>query len=189
MQPTLQIGDRIGVVKTAYDLKIPFTDYSVARISAPKRGDVVVFRHPNDRSTFLVKRLIGLPGDHISVRDGRISINGESARYHDGCRADSRRRENSADTRCEELPGSAGQQHAARFLSDRLRGDGTRSKNEEFGVPEGHYFFMGDNRDNSSDSRSWGFVPHENLQGKAVGVLFSIRENGIPELARFGQTL
>ena len=180
MQPTLQIGDRIGVVKTAYDLKIPFTDLAIAQVSDPRRGDVIVFRHPGDHTTFLVKRLIGLPGDHISVHNGRISVNGESARYHDGCRADSRRPEN-PDTHCEELPDATGK-HAARFLNDGQR----MTESEDYDVPAQHYFFMGDNRDNSSDSRSWGFVPRRNIQGKAVAVLFSLRENGVPELTRAG---
>ncbi|MEW6668226.1 MAG: signal peptidase I [Thermodesulfobacteriota bacterium] len=146
MEPTLLIGDHILVSKFIYGIKLPFTQKTLIPISKPKRDDVLVFIYPVDRTKDFIKRVIGLPGETIEIRSGKIYINGklyedQFGRYSLG----------------EGKPNPAG-------------------AGSQFGpvtVPENQLFVMGDNRDHSYDSRFWGFVPAQSIKGKAFIVYWS----------------
>jgi signal peptidase I len=161
MMPTLLVGDFILVNKFAYGLRLPVLDTKFVGVGEPKRGDVVVFRYPKDPSIDYIKRVIGLPGDRIAYYDKKLFINGEPME------------QSALDTYVG--VGSGVSMSGAKVHNEHLGDvqhdiliDPTRGTVEgEFRVPEGHYFMMGDNRDNSNDSRYWGFVPEENLVGKA----------------------
>jgi signal peptidase I len=188
MEPTIQVGDHVLVDKRAYDLKIPFTHVALAHMADPKRGDIVVFLDPRNPRINLIKRLIGLPGDRVRVRNGLVEVNGSPLETSIGDeRAITRRlRESAVSFGYEEaLPG--GPAHRIQRLPWLAR-----SRDQEFTVPAGHYFFLGDNRDNSADSREWGFAEKSALLGRAVGVLYSVTWDGIvprPSLSRFGAAL
>jgi signal peptidase I len=166
MMPTLLDGDFIFVNKYAYGLRLPVLNMKIVSVGEPKRGDVIVFRLPSEPTTNYIKRLVGLPGDHIVVRGDRLFVNGEAMKVDmDGLY------EGPKDTGAQ-----AGSQigtehlgtvdHHVLYIPNR----GPRDYDEV--VPAGHYFFMGDNRDNSRDSRfpEVGFVPEANLVGKAVRI-------------------
>lgn len=162
MIPTLLTGDFILVNKFSYGIRLPILNTKIVNIGEPKRGDVMVFRYPEDPSTDYIKRVIGLPGDHIVYRDKTLFINGVEAKqrpigpYTDfptGIPLPSRLEVEALDGREHNLVIHPG------FFGRLERGEWT--------VPQGSYFVMGDNRDNSNDSRAWGFVPEENLVGKA----------------------
>lgn len=184
MRPTLLEGDYLFVSKFAYGYShhsIPFSPKLFeGRIwdAVPERGDVVVFKLPSDTGLDYIKRLIGLPGDRVQMRDGALFINGEAVqRELIGQIDDSDVTETNrpVDVYRETLPN--GVTYRTLDLNPNTVGDNTR----EFVVPEGHYFFMGDNRDNSSDSRfNVGFVPHENLVGRATFIFFSISGGASP---------
>jgi signal peptidase I len=192
MMPTLLDGDFIIVNKYAYGLRLPVLNRKFVATGEPQRGDVVVFRYPLDPSTNFIKRLVGLPGDHVEVRDNRIVINGQAVpftldgKYNDGCYMNL--------SQATEQLGS--HEHQAIFCPvaiDRapllagcnrsgLRGyvcgdedapGFLRTAAWSGEVPPGQYLMMGDNRDNSDDGRSWGFVPEENLVGKATRIWFN----------------
>jgi signal peptidase I len=184
MIPTLLIGDYLFVSKYAYgysDHSFPFSPplFSGRMLaSPPKRGDVVVFKLPRDGQTDYIKRVIGIPGDKIQLKDGRLFINGEItprapiAKSHT---EDFYGRETDVATYRETLPG--GVSHTV----IEIQGDsGFNDNTQLFEVPAGHYFVMGDNRDNSTDSRvlpdqgGVGFVPFENLVGRAELIFFSV---------------
>ena len=157
MVPTLLIGDFILVNKYDYGIRLPVLHTKVLAIGEPKRGDVAVFRYPRDTSEDYIKRIVGLPGDHIVYRNKTLYINGvlmqrDVAGPYSGPDADG------AELSHERL-GS--------MTHDMLTVPGQYSVEGEWTVPEGEYFAMGDNRDNSSDSRYWGFVPEQNLVGRA----------------------
>ena len=143
MEPTLLIGDHILVNKFLYGVKIPFVRTTVIPISRPERGDVVVFIYPVDKSKDFIKRVIGLPGDKIEIRDKKIYVNGNL--YED--------------------------KHG--FYADRRAAKANPGHPDRFTVPKGHIFVMGDNRDHSYDSRFWGYVPIETIKGKAFIIYFS----------------
>ncbi len=166
MMPTLLIGDFILVNKFSYGLRWPITNKKFVEIGEPARGDVVVFRPPHHPRQDWIKRVIGLPGDRISYQDNRLTVNGRPLPYRaegiyqgSGQGADA-----TGSTRLTEgLPGRPHfvlEHEGAPF--DPTEGDWT--------VPAGHYFVMGDNRDNSEDSRIWGVLPEANLRGKAMWV-------------------
>jgi signal peptidase I len=162
MMPTLLDGDFIFVNKYAYGLRLPVVNSKIVSLGEPTRGDVIVFRLPSDPATNYIKRLVGLPGDHIVVRGRRLFVNGEMMPVDlDGIYQG--HRHTGAQIGTEHL-GSV--DHKVLYIPDRY----TRDYDEY--VPEGHYFFMGDNRDNSRDSRfpEVGFVPERNLVGKAVRI-------------------
>jgi signal peptidase I len=164
MMPTLLIGDFILVNKFAYGLRLPVLDYKIVPVGEPQRGDVVVFRYPRDPGQDYIKRVIGLPGDEVVYRNKTLYVNGVEVASEPLGRyvgSGSGRDQTGAELKRELLPGA---EH--RIL---LRTSAYPSPHGEgiFKVPEGHYFVMGDNRDNSEDSRYWGFVPEANLVGKA----------------------
>lgn len=178
MMPTLLVGDYIFVNKFAYGYSkysLPFSpDLFEGRIfgSEPKRGDVVVFRFPPNPSVDYIKRCIGLPGDHIQMKDGVLYVNGKAipkqpdGKFNSDYARDPRQ---NIPVFKETLPNGKSYDTLDE-IPDSL-GDNTR----EFIVPPGHYFMMGDNRDNSADSRfDVGFVPAENLVGRASVVFFSL---------------
>ena len=182
MQPTILIGDRIFVNKLAYDLKIPFTTYHLAKWSDPKLGDIVVFFSPEDGKR-LVKRVIGTPGDIITMKDNRLFINGTFVEYNQMqpkmvSQFDSELK-NSHIFFTEQL---IEKRHAVMFSP-------SRPSLTSFGpvtIPKGKYFMMGDNRDNSTDSRFFGFVDRALIVGKAATVVIS-RDGSIlhPRWSRF----
>jgi signal peptidase I len=169
MKPTILEGDRVFVNKVAYDLKVPFTTWRIAEWGNPQRGDIVVFYSPFDGKR-LVKRVIGLPGDTIELRRNKLLLNGESVEYE---QIDEKiiRDVSAADLAShsfaeERLPGVT---HAVAAFP------GVEAKRDfgPFQVPAGSYFMMGDNRDDSFDSRYWGVVERKQILGRATSVVLS----------------
>ena len=188
MKPTLEVGDFILVNKFAYGIRLPVLDTKVIEVGEPQRGDVMVFRYPSDPSINYIKRVVGLPGDHIRYgSDKRLFVNGAPV--------------------AEQLLGKASGVLGSAVLYKEQLGDvehlirkETRRHAEplrEWVVPEGHYFMMGDNRDNSNDSRYWndpqlademqGMVPDENIVGKAFAVWMSWPEPKLQNLPNFSR--
>ena len=165
MIPTLQIGDFILVQKYAYGVRLPVTHQKIFDVADPKRGDVMVFRYPRDPSINYIKRVIGLPGDRISwTADKHLIVNDKQVNYSDpqDVEVDTPYGRRPARIYQETLPSEDGEVKHTIQLFEGM------SKTTDIVVPEDSYFMMGDNRDNSSDSRVWGFVPKENIVGKAV---------------------
>ena len=186
MRPNLLEGDVVFVNRLAFDLKVPLTDTIVTHTGEPQRGDVVTFGSPVD-GTRLIKRLVALPGDVVEMRNEILSINGRPAQY------------DAAEQVTE--PAGQGQVPALR-LSEHVDGHARRvqfmpqvdTPARNFGpvtVPPGHYMMLGDNRDNSADSRYIGFVPRNLLIGRAERVLVSadMLTNYAPRFERFGMSL
>ncbi|MDH0338113.1 signal peptidase I [Metapseudomonas otitidis] len=189
MKPTLEVGDFILVNKFAYGIRLPVLDTKVIEVGDPQRGDVMVFRYPSDPNVNYIKRVIGLPGDRIAYsNDKRLTVNGQLV----------------AETLVGDEPGSLG---SARLYQEKLgevehmiRKEMRRNLMEpgkEWVVPEGHYFMMGDNRDNSNDSRYWndpniprdllGMVPDRNIVGKAFAVWMSWPDPKLRSLPNFSR--
>ena len=184
MRPTLLEGDYLFVTKWAYGYSrhsLPFSPPLFSgRIwgSEPQRGDVVVFKFPPNPSLDYIKRVIGLPGDKIQMKDGQLFINGEGVPRDKVGQIDNpdiTEVDRPVDVYRETLPN--GVAYDTLDLTPNSIGDNTRV----FEVPAGHYFMMGDNRDNSTDSRfSVGYVPDENLVGRANMIFFSIADGASP---------
>jgi signal peptidase I len=187
MRPTILEGDRVYVNKLAYDLKVPFTTWHLAQWGNPTRGDVVVFYSPHD-GTRLVKRVVGMPGDTVELRHGRLILNGHAVDYgppapdavRDVTFADRIREEYAT----EQLPG---RNHVVAAMP------GVPAV-RDFGpvqVAADHYFMMGDNRDNSFDSRFWGAVERSRILGRATGVALSFDRSHcwLPRWSRFFSAL
>ena len=182
MKPTIQEGDRVVVNKLAYDLKIPFTTVNVWKWGDPKRGDIVVLFSPRD-GTRLVKRVVALPGDRVEMRDNQLFINGQLAKQSPITFVSSED-QGPAYVLDEDLSG-----HMHKIMISPEIG-ATRS----FGplvVPAEHYFVLGDNRDNSNDSRYIGFIERRRIVGEAVAVAFSLdrKHYFIPRFNRFFEGL
>jgi signal peptidase I len=161
MMPTLLVGDFILVNKYAYGIRLPVLNTKVLDLGSPERGDVVVFRFPKDPQVDYIKRVVGVPGDHVAYQDKTLYVNGEKipqipAGSYVG--TGSGLSMSGADRRREAL---------GAVEHDILVASRAPGVSADVVVPEGHYFVMGDNRDNSNDSRYWGFVPDENLVGRA----------------------
>ncbi len=168
MMPSLYNGDFILVNKFSYGVRLPIVNVKLLDLAAPRRGDVVVFRFPGDPSTNYIKRVIGLPGDRVVYRDKRVYVNGTPLKLLSP---------RSYVVRAGGEPD--GEVVRATEIVDEVQHDilltnRPESGIMEFEVPPGHYFVMGDNRDHSNDSRYWGYVPDENLVGKAFLIWFSI---------------
>lgn len=164
MMPTLLIGDFILVNKFAYGLRLPINNRKFIETGAPRRGDVVVFHPPEHPEQDWIKRVVGLPGDTIGYHDNMVYVNGQALAYRrigsyvgKGKGADA----TGATLSTEMLPGRPHPVLEREDLPFFIQGEG------EWPVPAGHYFVMGDNRDNSEDSRFWGVLPEANLRGKA----------------------
>lgn len=184
MKPTILEGDRVFVNKMAYDLRFPFTLWRLAAWDNPKRGDIVVFFSPHDGKR-LVKRVVGVPGDTLEMHVGRLHVNGVQAKY---------------DEVDESTKTEYGVRDSERYIFFKESVDNVVSHPiliapdqlsvRNFGpvtVPEGKYFMMGDNRDESFDSRYFGFVERRQIVGHAISVVVSVdRENWwLPRTDRF----
>lgn len=185
MRPNLLEGDVVLVNRLAYDFKIPLTDVVVAHVGEPRRGDIVTFSSPSDGRR-LIKRIVGLPGDRVEMRDEVLFVNGQSAEFSE------------AETLAE--PGESGARQALRLTETvgqhrrRIQLLANARAINSFGpvvVPPGNYLMLGDNRDNSADSRYFGFVPRHLLIGRAQRILVSADITGswLPRMERFGQRL
>jgi len=147
MEPTLLVGDHLLVNRMSYVMKVPFTDIVILNLGSPKKGDVIVFRYPADRTKDFIKRIIAEGGDTVRVRDKALYINGQKV----------------SDPHAHFVEGSV----VPALLSPR----------DNFGpvtVPKDQFFVMGDNRDRSLDSRFWGFVKRDDLVGRALILYFSL---------------
>ena len=183
MIPTLLVGDFIVVNKYAYGLRLPVTNTRFLSIGDPDRGDVVVFRYPVDPKVNFIKRLVGLPGDTISYREKQLYVNGEKVE------TTAHGSYGTMDVKCATPRPDAKRltELLGTVSHDILIHEGSGSRNGQWQVPEGHYFVMGDNRDRSNDSREWGFVPEENLMGRAVGIWLNFDyTKGCGDLSRIG---
>jgi len=164
MKPTLLVGDFIVVSKFSYGVRLPVIDTKIFDVDSPERGDVMVFRYPRDNETNYIKRVVGLPGDHILYANKMLYINGKPvpqevlAEVADQCPG------YKAIKRREALPGARHNVFVCPQAPDRAY---------EFDVPENQYLVLGDNRDNSNDGRYWGYVPEKNLVGRAKVIWFS----------------
>ena len=167
MLPSLHIGDFILVNKFSYGIRLPVANAKLVDMGAARRGEVAVFRFPSDPSINYIKRVVGVPGDHVVYKDKQLTINGVPMKQEDARAYALFQTETGTGMlvrRAEDLDGA---RHDI-LVSDRLdHGPDT------FTVPPGQYFVMGDNRDQSNDSRYWGFVPDENLVGRAFLIWFS----------------
>ena len=163
MLETLQIGDHLLVNKFLYGVKLPFSDKRVLQVRGVQRGDIIVFKYPEDESKDFIKRVIGVPGDTVEVVDKQVYLNGEPFTI-------------------------AAEQH-----TDPLTYPAELQPRDNLGkvtVPPGAYFVMGDNRDHSLDSRFWGFVKEEKILGKAVIIYWSWdREAGWVRFDRVGDLI
>jgi signal peptidase I len=226
MMPTLLDGDFIVVNKFAYGLRWPVLNQKFLETGVPQRGEVVVFRYPPDPSVNYIKRLVGLPGDRIEVRDDHLVINGQvieqvdQGRFTDGCYLNMRQAQETLGEHTHEVwscrsafgmsPArdllSAGGAAASLpfcdrtriresgnggYLCDESRSQGQRDSNDYVFpgvVPPGHYLMIGDNRDNSADSRAWGLVPDKNLVGKATRIWFNfdLQRSSVVNWSRIG---
>jgi signal peptidase I len=181
MMPTLLIGDFIFVNKFSYGLRLPVLNSKVLDLGEPRRGDVVVFRLPSQPSTNYIKRLVGLPGDSVTYMNGRIFINGQPVPvsivgpYQGG--------DQDGSLLGREMLGAA--DHQVLWMPGRGSLEGS------FIVPPGHYFMMGDNRDNSRDSRyeGVGMIPDSNIAGRAVRIWMNWDFSHMPRWQRIGQSI
>ncbi|MBY0371913.1 signal peptidase I [bacterium] len=177
MVPTLEIGDYIVVSKFNYGLVFPFTSWEFVGWSTPRRGDVIVFLYPKDESLYYIKRVVGLPGDKIEFRGKDLWINGEAVPKEpiedEAVRAALLRESgDSGELFWENL---AGVKHPVKYSSyGSGLSEGAAQSHE---VAPDHFFVMGDNRDDSYDSRSWGDVPRSNIRGKAQLVWLSLNRD------------
>ena len=187
MLPTLHIGDFILVNKYDYGIRLPVLNTKVLEVGAPQKGDIIVFRYPMDESVDFIKRVVATPGDRVEYRDKVLYVNGVE-------QAQSRPRDFVDDSTMvtleERTENLSGLEHSIAVDHRRpswvpmqavMKKESTCSYNDRgfvCTVPEGKYFAMGDNRDNSEDSRFWGFVPDEYLVGKAVCIWANFSDMG-----------
>lgn len=180
MLPTLQVGDYILVNKFSYGLRLPVLGTQIVPVGKPQRGDVMVFKYPEDPGVNFIKRVIAIPGDHVQVRNGIVSVNGKAL-----------------ERVREDFPGAESWELYYREKNDQAshlirQEDGRESASPQIDwvVPADGYFTMGDNRDNSRDSRFWGFVPDSLIVGKA-SLIWMHKEPGLhlPSFDRDGKVL
>lgn len=180
MKPTIQEGDRIVVNKVAYDLRLPFTDISLLSRGTPQRGDIVVF-DSKAANLRLIKRVIGLPGDIVAMNDDHVIVNGKDLPL--------------LSIHSKQLPTQTKFTSEIDDINFHVNIDKSASNQlsnfSAVTVPPGHYLVLGDNRRNSADSRVYGFVPHNELKGKATSIAFSVDYDNyyIPRSNRFFQDI
>ncbi len=162
MLPTLLVGDFILVNKFSYGVRLPVINTKILDTGEPERGDVAVFRYPKNPDLDYIKRIIGLPGDKIAYFNKKLIINGVPVALSEPQPYLAPGHETPDNSLLKLTEKFDSVEHGILIDSYRTGAGG------ELTVPEGHYFVMGDNRDNSNDSRSWGYVPEENLVGKAI---------------------
>lgn len=172
MMPTLVAGDFILVNKFVYGLRVPILNNTFIEVGQPKRGEVFVFHYPKDPSIDYIKRVVGLPGDKIAYRDKQLYINGQKldVRYEDDYQY--------VGTGLNMVVTKRYKEKLGEHEHDILLEEEAFSREGEVEVPPGSYFAMGDNRDNSNDSRVWGFVPENNLVGKAFFIWWNFDNFG-----------
>lgn len=175
MYPTLLIHDHIFVNKLIYGIRVPFKKIWLVKFNDPQRGEVIVFRYPVDENKFFIKRVIGVPGDKIKYLNGQLHVNDEEIDKGEPVDLSGMNHLKDEDF----LVGSkAMMDHYSEQLGEHtfsilLRKDTFHRDIMEIKVPDHHYFVMGDNRDDSSDSRTWGFVPMDNVLGRAAFIWLS----------------
>lgn len=194
MVPTLQVGDLILVNKFTYGIRLPLINKKIIELNNPQRGDVMVFRYPNQPSLDYIKRVIGVPGDKIAYINKRLTVNGKEVSYYPIADYLDEERLSYSKQYVEDLSGVShkilNDERVPAFVVNpeffpqrdlcTYDAQGVRCT-----VPAGHYFMMGDNRDNSQDSRYWGFVPDKNIVGKAFFIWMNL--NNFPNnLGRIG---
>ena len=185
MFPTLEIGDFLLVNKSIYGVRLPIINKKIISIKEPERGDVFVFRYPREPSQNYIKRVVGLPGDVIEYKDKTLFINGEKVPFEvqgDFEFLDAGKNLHKVKKFTAELDNGVKHNFLLNSLKPSFPGKTV--------VPENHYFAMGDNRDHSADSRSWGFVPEENIVGKAFFIWFhydSVTDRGF-NFSRIGES-
>lgn len=211
MMPTLLDGDFILVNKYTYGVRLPVVHDKIFEVGAPQRGDVAVFRFPTDHRVNYVKRVVGLPGDLVEVRSDQLIINGEPVpmrqlgRYEDGCYRNMRLAEETLDGRTHQVLHCLSSDMLAvpplascdrEIMQSYICNEATAGINPDLGdrtmrVPAGQYLMIGDNRDNSADGRSWGFVDESLLVGRASLIWFNwdLQRPGGPEWSRIGMRI
>ena len=170
MLPTLLIGDYILVNKYQYGVRLPITKSKIIEISEPKRGDVVVFRYPENEKINFIKRIIGIPGDEVRYENKNLYVNNIEYKKN-------KKNEHNYLNEFYRPEIVIFSENNDKRLYDILNDNMSPSDDNIFVVPEGKYFVMGDNRDHSSDSRYWGFVPEANLVGKAFLIWLSFNSD------------
>ena len=188
MRPTLEVGDFILVNKFIYGIRLPVIEQKIIPVSDPKRGDVVVFRYPLNPSQDFIKRVIGLPGDVVEYRDKKLTVNGTpwpqtgdgTYSYLEGLRFETLQKSTEQTDGKPALAHTIGINAQAQPVYPASVRPFPGRENCDYNergfkcrVPAGHYFMMGDNRDNSDDSRYWGFVPDDHLRGRAFFIWFN----------------
>lgn len=189
MLPSLLIHDHIFVNKAVYGVRVPFSEKWLVKFSEPKRGEVIVFKYPVDKDIFFIKRIIGLPGDKVLYENGKLYINDQLVETEPVQTDSEWDAASDSDFRREDVQNpnfqtdmKANYSHFVEKLTDHphsviLRKDDSFGRSEgPWTVPQGQLFVMGDNRDNSHDSRRWGFLPEENILGRAMFVWLSCEE-------------
>jgi signal peptidase I len=187
MIPTLLVGDFILVNKFTYGIRLPVINKKIIAINSPQRGDVMVFRYPEDPSLDYIKRVVGLPGDTVSYQNKKLAINGvmvPTQRIGDYLHPERLYYSEQFQEKLGDVEHRAlNDADAPAFIPDAARFPHRENCTYNAAgvickVPEGHYFMMGDNRDNSRDSRAWGFVPEENIVGKAFFIWLNFSDLG-----------
>jgi signal peptidase I len=183
MKPTILEGDYIFVNKLAYDLKLPFSSVTLVNWSGPQRGDIIVFLPPNETDRF-VKRVVGVPGDKLELRENQLFVNGKPALYEPldpKVYQEIPPAKRAGDEFAREVVGGRG--HPIMWSPNKMSADSF----EPFTIPAGQYFVMGDNRDDSKDSRSFGLVPRKRILGRVTSVALSLDpwRNNWPRWGRF----
>ncbi|MET3129771.1 signal peptidase I [Oxalobacteraceae bacterium GrIS 1.11] len=184
MVPTLLVGDLILVNKFTYGVRLPILNKKVIEVNDPQRGDVMVFKYPKDMTQDYIKRVVGVPGDKITYQNKRLTVNGQEVKYGalDDYLDDERPvyhkqlQENLIGVQHRILNDEAAPTLNLADVKDFPHKDACDYNEDGFTcvVPQGNYFMMGDNRDNSADSRYWGFVPNQNIVGKAFLVWMNL---------------
>jgi len=195
MKPTILEGDVIWENKMAYDIQVPFTDISLYRTGEPKRGDIIVFTSDVAKKR-LIKRLVGLPGDIIKIQQNNLIINGYIVDYErtdeivPERKTDQERGIYALESHNDLAPHPVIIKDGQSTYPPTFQGPNCKEVTQET-IPEDHYFFLGDNRDNSSDSRCFGYVPRSELRGHATRIVLSLNKNDSynPRFERFLEKL